>query len=267
MSKKLCVFYAIFVFVFLVIIHNMPYFYNSFYADNDIYYRVTSPNTTLYRQIPTSYDKNEIYFDIPQTYFIKYISNENNTFLKVEYNGIIGYIEADKVSQVYSTPTAPYPDQTFSILNTANPVVYSRASTDSNFLGTIPYTAEAISLLGTVTIDDKLWYFCKYTSIEQGVLLGYIDSKLTQNLTPLTDNTEIVATEPIKDVSAEVIAPELKNNNTLFMIIGLSLLAILLLFLVFKPKRHTAKREAKRQITALNKLQLNNKNSNDELDF
>ena len=268
MRKFLFTFFALFLIIFSILLAKPTFLDNKFYADTCNYYRVTSNFCTLYRQIPTQNSFNEVYFNLPQTYFIKYIENANNAFAKIEYLGVIGYVELDKITPVYSTPSTPYPSRNFDILNTANPVVYELATTSSNYIGVIPYTAKNITYLGELSNENTTWYFCKFTSIEQGTITGYIDSNLTQNLTQFTPNEEEVLLEPIQQTSSDFLAPELKTNSSILLIIALGIPALLLLFLIFKPNKQKHKTEAKRQISSLKKLTFNNnENSKNELDF
>ena len=265
----------LYIFVALIFIFQVNYFCNftPSYASEDIYYRITGQDVMLYRTAELNNDYSNIYFTLPTSYFVKFISEENENFLRVQYIDFVGYVLSSDVTRVYSTPTTPYFTQNFTVYGTANPVVYSQPSTQSTYLGNIPFNAESVTCFGAINGETALenggstWYYCKYTSFEQGIIIGYVYASLTTNLTEFVENTEIVETEPTQDVSGGVIAPELQNGTSIILIVGLCIFALILLVLVFKPEKRRKKKEAKRQITTLNRLAIPDKNQRDELDF
>ncbi len=265
----------LFIYIALIFILPFIYFCNSTpcFAQTEAYYRISAENVLLYRTPTDSNSIDNVYFTLPTSYFVKFISDENEDFLKVQYLDFIGYVLKSDVTQVYSTPTTPYNTQSFSILATANPVIWSLPTTQSTYLGNIPFNAKEVIYFGSVSgevaqnTENSIWYFCKFISFEQGILTGYIHSNLTTNLTEFLPNTEIVELEPSITTNGQVIAPELQNSTSLLLILGLCIPALFLLILVFKPEKRKKKTEAKRQISSLNRLDISDKNSRDELDF
>lgn len=235
------------------------------------YYRI-STDTYLYR---TDNDTdNEIWCNLPATYFVKAtkIATEQTDLISVSYLGITGFVDISTLTPVYSTPTNPYSTQTFDILNTANAVLWSSPSTDSQYLGSIPYNATEVLLVGKTTgeklseSDEGIWYLCKFVNTDAITLTGYIHSSLTTNLTPFLENSEEVLLEPIISTNGTALAPELSNPNNILLIILLTIPAIIILVLIIKPKKSKSK-DAKRQIAALNQLSIKSKNSPDDFDF
>ena len=265
----------LYIFIALIFIFQINYFCNlsPTFAQEEVYYRITGQEVTLYRTPVLDEDYSNIYFTLPTSYFVKFIAEENENFLKVQYIDFVGYVLKTDVTQVYSTPVTPYFTQTFTVFGTANPVVWSQPSTQSTYLGNIPFNAESVTCFGAINGEIALenggstWYFCRYTSFEQGILTGYVYANLTTNLSEFVENTEIVETEPSQETSGEIFAPELQNGTSVILIVGLCIFALILLVLVFKPERRRKKAEAKRQITTLNRLAIPDKNKHDELDF
>lgn len=255
---------------------NLCYFCNiePLKADEATYYRVTSDNTILYRTPVDSTESSNVYFILPTTYFVLYNSTFDEQFLCVTYREFTGYVLVDSVTRVYSTPTNPYAlNLTFSVSSVANLVLRSEPTTQSDYLGTIPINAD-VEYFGRILGEQSnselsnVWYYCRYKSFEQGILTGYVYAPLTQDLTELIPNTEEVETEPSKTTNTEtIIASELQSGVNLVLILGLTIPALLLLILVFRPERRKKKREASRQITQLNKLSLPSKNNDNEFDF
>lgn len=267
----------LFITIALLCIINLCYFCNfePSKADTAIYYRVTSENTILYRTPLDSTESSNVYFYLPTTYFVRYNSTFDEQFLNVTYQEFTGYVLLDNVTRVYSTPQTPYATNlTFSVSGIANLVLRSEPTTLAEYIGTIPFNATNIEYFGSIIGEQSnselsnIWYYCRYKSYEQGILTGYVYAPLTQNLTVIEPNTEEVETEPSKTTNTDtIIASELQTGVNLLLILGLTIPAILLLILVFRPERHKKKREASRQITQLNKLSLPDKNHDNEFDF
>ena len=258
-------------------IFNFAYFCNfsPICASEPIYYRVISDNTVLYKTPVTSEENSNVYFTLPNTYFVIYNSTFDETMINVTYKEFTGYVLIDNLQRVYSTPEHPFEtNRTFSVQGIANLVVRSEPNTTSDYLGTIPFNAVDIEYFGQINGEQAnsdlsdLWYFCRYKSFEQGIITGYVYAPLTQNLTPFSANVEEVLTEPNQSTNAGVIiAPELQTSTNILLILGLTIPALILLLLVFKPEKRKKKREASRQITSLNRLALPDKNDKNEFDF
>ena len=253
------------------IMHNTP----KTTENGEIYYRIIGENTILYRTPLESNESSNVYFRLPTTYFVKFNSAYDELFLNVTYRDFTGYVLADNVERVYSTPVTPYAvGQTFSVQGIANLVLRSEPTTQSEYIGTIPFNATDIEFFGAIEGEQanpelsNIWYYCRYTSFEQGILTGYVYAPLTQNLVEIPENTEVVDMEPNTEVNGDgVIAPELQNSTSIWLIIGLTIPALILLLLVLKPSKRRHQRAAKRQIANLNKLSIPEKTDKDEFDF
>ena len=253
------------------IMHNTP----KTAENGEIYYRIIGENTILYRTPLESNESSNVYFRLPTTYFVKFNGAYDELFLNVTYRDFTGYVLADNVERVYSTPATPYAvGQTFSVQGIANLVLRSKPTTQSEYIGTIPFNATDIEFFGAIEGEQanpelsNIWYYCRYTSFEQGILTGYVYAPLTQNLVETPENTEVVDMEPSTEVNGDgVIAPELQNSTSIWLIIGLTIPALILLLLVLKPSKRRHQRAAKRQIANLNKLSIPEKTDKDEFDF
>ena len=214
------------------------------------YYRIDSANCYLYRTAEDNQDVNNIWFLLPKTYFVQLIEDSDEQFFKVKYQNFIGYVFKTDVSIVYETPKTPWPENlTFDINGTANVVMRSSPSSDSEYIGLIPFNAIKVTFYGSIIGQEALtnlgnqWYYATYKSYEQGIISGYVYAPLTTNLTLLQDNTEILST--IKPTSGpsieEVISPELQDSQNLLIIGLLSIVGISVLILLFIPKKRTKK--------------------------
>lgn len=214
---------------------------------NSTYYKITENDVFLYK------DKNleTPLFELPKTYFVKQLESTSTSVFYVEYNGIFGYIDTSFIEKINGTPQNPYAKATFDMNGSANAVLFSEPNNTSSFLGTIPFNATNIIFYGKTNGQEmlpnmgKTWYYCKYTSFEQGVILGYVYAPLTKNLTPTEPNTESF-NEPATNTSAlpieKIIAPEIQNSSNQIMIIAISIFVFFLLFLAFFKGKQKRKR-------------------------
>ncbi len=228
-----------------------------------IYYKILENNTAFFRT-----PNEDIYFILPPTYFVKFKSSFDEEWLEVEYQDFSGFVRRSDVARVYSAPATPYlTDIIFTPQKVANLVIRTRPSTQSDFVGTIPYTASEVTYYGWVEGEkanpklDNIWYFCRYTSPEQGSVTGYVYAPLTENLSPILSNDEVVDTTPSSPVAGEIeIAPELKDESNLLFIAFLTIPAIFILILVFRSQN-------KRPKSLKNRLKDRYLPPPDELDF
>lgn len=256
-------------------------FYNTLdfcYASEVVYYRVIDDNTYLYKTSALDDAQNNAYFKLPNTYFVKVINQIDENTAKVLYDDIEGFVNTSAMQKCYSTPTTPYPqDLTLNILDVCNVVMYQSASQESAYVGVIPFNASNIkyfgSIQGTEAVENmgSVWHYVKYTSFEQGVLYGYVYAPLTNNLSLISANTESIIFEDPDTINASttpISAEEFKNSDSLFIIVGLLILAVILLYLLFKPNR---KQKAKtREVAPIPNKNLNyiaKHTENDEFDF
>ena len=217
------------------------------YAQTEpIFYKIVNSNTSFFRT-PDNID--DIYFILPPTYFVKFLADYNDEILNVGYLDFVGFVQKSDVVRVYSTPKTPYlVDTVFSPQPIANLVIRALPSTQSNFVGTIPYNAKDITYFGAIEGEEanhtlgNVWYFCRYTSPEQGTLTGYVYAALTQNLSQIAPNDEIVETNPAMPVSGEIsISPELQSSSNLIFILLITIPAIFILVLIFRSHNRRPK--------------------------
>ena len=173
----------------------------------------------------------------------------------------------------------PYASLTTDILNVCNVVVYAKPSTESEFVGIIPFNATKIKVYGktdgskVLSNMDNNWLYVKYQSFEQGTILGYVYAPLCTNQTEIVDNLEEVSTTPPEKVIETSIAPvssEFRNAESMFLIVGLSVLALVILYLLFKPERKRKIARTTKNLTPLPQKRISyieKHTENDEFDF
>ncbi|MBR4270593.1 MAG: hypothetical protein IKQ31_02835 [Clostridia bacterium] len=236
------------------------------------YYQITSNNAIFYRT--QKLDDLEAYFILPSTYFVKLNYEVDDNTLAVSYLDINGFVKKENVTKVYSTPSTPYLNNvSFSPNAVANLVLRSTPSTQGKYLGTIPFSASLITYLGSIEGEkvyeslSNVWYFCRYTSIEQGTVTGYVYAPLTCNLSAILPNTEEVAYSPIVPSNADIIlSPELQSTSNLILIILLTIPALFIIYLILKSNKNKRNRSLKREFKRANHLSLRAP-PDDELNF
>jgi len=241
-------------------------------SNEPLFYKITAENTVLYAINDSGLVTENALCILPTTYFVKPNKSLDDDYLSVSYLGITGAVKIDALVPVYSTPTTPYSVQTFDLLKTANATVWSKPTTESQYLTSISYGTTSIVYVGSVdgqkiSADDSgVWYLCKFVDPENGTQFGYIHASLTTNLTPFVSNTEEVELEPIVPTNANILAPELSNTNNLLLILLLTIPAVIILLLIIKPKRSKSA-PARRKIKSLTQLNLPDNKTQNDFDF
>lgn len=267
MKYKIFLFYLCFITCFSL---NQPIFFA--YAHQDAtFYRVTENGVIMYKDEALL----SPLFELTATYFVKQIDTVSPTILKVESNGIVGFIDTTSLEKVNGIPQAPYIDASFDMNGTANAVLFSEPNNASSFIGTIPFNATSITFYGKTCGQEMLpnmgtiWYYCKYTSFEQGVITGYIYEPLTKNLTAVSPNTEVFE-EPVTNTSVspieKIIAPEIQNDNSIFLIITISIIAFFVLFLALH-KGKSKRRKTMKSTNQIDSIQKHYLEFNEKDDF
>lgn len=162
---------------------------------NDVnFYKIANDDNSL----------SNIYFIIPQTYFINIYKKEGEYYYG-EYNGYYGYVKYNMVTFISNTPTiSSVTNYSFRIYGNDSQKMYSvPSSTDDSSVLLMEfdiYSDDFIyiaSTYGEELISDRtnIWYFCKYTLTNTS---GYIYSDMCDKLDsikPITDTFDYI-TEP-----------------------------------------------------------------------
>lgn len=172
----------------------------------------------LYKTQEMSNRFEDIYFQIPETYFMVILDTVNDDCFKVQYDKYIGYVDSETVMIATFIPVLKTLDNiTFDIKSTSGTQIWQYPTTKSNICTTISAGAKNISYIaytyGSVPSggESNIWYYVYYTpdSNSTNVYEGYVYSENTTNLTEIVANTE---TNP------EVIANENKLDDKLIFI-------------------------------------------------
>ena len=209
--------------------------------------KVMLDETYLHKTPELNSNSENVYFQLPKTYFVELIENTNEFFYKARYLHFYGYVKKDSVQAVSTTPSCPflenvsfrvYADMSRSLMSNPN-----TSSTTSNLVATIPlYTKNLTyygSIVGETLIEGRtnIWYYCKYSADKD--YYGYVYSDFCDNLSPIKENTEEVTfinnpTFKPEEKQPTTIPP---NNNIVGIIIGiLCIPALIFAFMIIKSK-------------------------------
>lgn len=190
------------------------------YAENNtnsVYAKVLS-DCILFKNEEMNYDFENVYFQIPESYFVLILETISENCLKVQYGNYVGFIDSSKIEIAKFTPIVKTLDGIkFDIKENVGTKIWQYPTSSSNVLVTLSAGIKDIvyiaSISGQVPSGGKsdVWYYVFYTpSVDStNVYEGYIYSENTTNLSEIVLNSE---TNPV------VISNENKTDEKLIYI-------------------------------------------------
>ena len=220
------------------------------------YYKCLSSCILFKSSDITDMSLDNIYFIIPEGYFVKKINDISATTLKVSYNNKVGYVLSERVRLVSILPTIKYLEGiTFDITNTSGTQLWRIPSSIDTLdilykhvgAGTknISYIA---SVNGEIPIgsSSSLWYYCSFSpeSDPTSVYEGYIHSEKTTNLSFIPENTEDdIINNSISSSNKTLFGLSNTMQTILIVAISIPLLAIIVVLLLNSRRREKLKLE------------------------
>lgn len=210
--KKICSF------LLICIIFNLNVGSNKTFASNQkvVYAKVLS-NCLFYKTHQMNDTYEDVYFLVPESYFVTILEKINEKCYKVQYKNYIGYVKSEYlVIAIFIPNEKSLDDIKFDIKDTAGTQIWSKPTASSGvILTTIPAGTKQISYISKVVGDipyggeSDIWYYVSYTPFENStnVYEGYVYSENTTNLDSIKLNLE----ENPKSLTAEQ-----ANNNSSF---------------------------------------------------
>ena len=217
---------------------------NNCYANKeDIFYwaKITSDDSFFYA---TDSEISPL-FILPKSYFVK-LTDESENLYKAQYNGIEGYLKKDCVTPMDGTPVQPYFTETFRAFLPSGTDLFAMTSSNNSYkIATIPYLFDGLVYYGSIegeeAIPEKgnLWHYCKF-----GDDYGYVYSIFCDKLSSPPINNEIFPVLEVVNFNPPTAVSALSPVAMSFIIIGVSLPCLIVLYLLVKPsmmKNHTPK--------------------------
>lgn len=231
---------------------------DNFTASSAQYARVKSSNIKLYKTPTAVEDYSNIYFTIPESYFVELLDYENDEFYSARYLDTYGYVKINEVQCVAGIPQNPFVSKaSFRVFAPNGLELRSEPSQSDglNVITNINYLETNLQFYGTIAGEEAIsykgneWYFCKYTKNGQEQK-GYVYSVFCDLLTTISTNTEILEyiDEPVFETQET--GGQLENNTSIsnlpsttqvLIIVAICVPCIILIYLLFRPTRITAR--------------------------
>lgn len=213
---------------------------NLSFAERKYYAKINQSEVYFYSQPIDSSDYQ--LFSIPESYFVLLLDNENQDFYYAQYDDLFGYVKKTQVVAMDGTPSMPYPTLYYRIFALDGMHMYSSPYLQEQYeVAYIPYLTESIIFYGYAKGDSipgksNLWYYSKLDNNEY----GYVYSVFCDNLTIL-ENTEVFSIIDNPDFTSANNPQSLSSVAMTFIIIGVSLPCIVVIYLLIKPSLITEK--------------------------
>ena len=233
--KKICSFLLILI---IINLNCDSKFYCDAKSENVTYAKCLS-NCILYKSLEMKDDLNEIYFVLPESYFVIILDKIDNQIYKVQYDKFIGYVYSKYVTIATFTPIVKFLENiTCDIKPSSGTQVWSNPSTGGNILTTIQANEKNINYISFVYGEiptggeSNIWYYINYTPSTNvtNVYEGYIYSENVTNLSEIVFNAES---------NPEVISESISDEDTINISSTLRTVIVALISTVFFKEKIT----------------------------
>lgn len=202
-------------------------------------------STCLYKSTLDSDNISNVICIAEKSYFVEIIGDYDSYF-RVNYNGVNGYVKKNDVKEISNTPSTPYPyNIKLTIGSNCNLRSSPTTKSDTNNILTTLYTDEHnFTFIGRIYSEEAIdfggstWYYVNYNGT-----YGYIYNRYVKSITPIYENTENVtylSTEPTK------IENPISHTPSLILIIILLIPCLAILLILYLPKKHVKKSRPKK---------------------
>lgn len=222
-------------------------------SQNTTYAKVSS-GCVLYKNQDMNNSFENIYFVIPETYFVSVVEVVSEKCFKVQYGNYIGYVDSSNlVIATFIPRVKQLEDVTCDVKETSGTQVWSCPTSTSRVLTTIPAGAKNINYIAFVYGEiprggeSNLWYYVSYTptTSSTSVYEGYVYSENITNLSEIPVNIENnPETENAENEAESTIVISSSIRTLLVALIAIPIilfLAIILYKIVKKFRENTNK--------------------------
>jgi hypothetical protein len=203
---------------------------------------IVEANSVLYRNPADLDTPDNVYFFLPETYFVEVLEQVDQVFYKVRYDDIIGYVKFSAINIKDYEPVSCFPSNLFLTISgdiTAN--VRALPDATSELVATLPSGASAQyynkTLGQELNSGSAYWYYIK---IQNGAKTqyGYVyaDYVAVQNEIIIPNDTSPKPLPSVQD-------PEEKLNDTynfwtqIIIALAICIPVVFLIYLIFKPRK------------------------------
>ncbi|MDR0850322.1 MAG: hypothetical protein LBN07_02425 [Christensenellaceae bacterium] len=214
-------------------------------GDGEQFARIKFAGVYLYKTPTLNESYINMYFEIPNTYFVKLLSDANDYFYRAQYMEQIGYVKKLEVQPISGIPLHPYVSATFRVFSSDGAMLKDAPFYASNAVAALPQNQNILQYIGRISGEEAIigrgnvWYFCKF-----GNSSGYVYGGLSDMLSEILPNTEIFENAPNPFITPVLSYIEyLKTSNVKFVVIVAVLLPsfaiFYLLYMKITPKNKT----------------------------
>ena len=216
------------------------------YNDQTYYARILYDQVYLYKSPTDNTSIDNVYFELPKTYFVELINKQGN-FYEARYLDFIGYVKKDSVQAVASTPKNPFLNNiSFRVYDELSQNLWSSPSNEnpSNLITEIPALTKNIQYIGKITgsrlIEGRtnIWYFCKYSNNSD--YYGYIYSDFCDEMNIIKNNIEELTYINNPSFQDEILANNSipQESNIVGVVVAiLSVPALIFMFMIIRGTR------------------------------
>ena len=205
---------------------------NASTENNNIYGKIITPNCHLLKSPTKLNNISNYYFLLEESYYVLVLNSENDYYY-VKYKDLNGYVEKSKIQLVNENINNPYLNNIkFDVIKSC--IIYSQPlKNSSSKITTIPLT-ENCNYYGKVYSEEifensgNLWYYCEIPT-SYGFVKGYIHSSNTNNLSPITQNTEFSSSLISKNEINKILNLNLSNQTMLILIISIPIVFLIII--------------------------------------
>lgn len=216
------------------------------------FYAKVEDDQTYFYSDPVDQDSSKL-FILPQSYFVYLTDDANDEFFVAQYKDLYGYVKKQEVTVMKGTPNTPFASANFTIADPEGLALYASPTfTNSLQLARLEYLTIISTYYGTMPGEnvpdlENPWYYCKINQ-EQTDIFGYVYSYFCYKESSIPTNTESfdVIDSPSFD-STPVSSQPLSEVAMAFIVIGVSLPCLLIIYLLIKPSLQKGKFTEKRK--------------------
>ncbi|HEY8443791.1 MAG TPA: SH3 domain-containing protein [Clostridia bacterium] len=204
---------------------------------------IVESNSILYRNPVDTNASDNLYFYLPETYFVEVLEQVDQVFYKVRYDDIIGYVKFSAINIKDYEPASKFPTNLFLTVSgdiTAN--IRALPDTSSEIVASLPSGANLQyynKIKGQeLKAGSHYWYYVKIQNGAQ-TKYGYIYEEYVdvQNEILIPNDISPKPVKPIND-------PDEKLNQTynfwtqLLIAIAICVPVVFFIYLIFKPRKN-----------------------------
>lgn len=245
--KKLCNFLLI-----LLIVVNLNFHHKTILASASGYsgYAKVLDNCVLYKNENLNDEVNNIFFVVPESYFVFILEKCSADVFKVQYINYVGFVKAERLVLSTFVPVVKFLEGiTLDVKASSGTQVWSSPSANDKVLTTIAADTRNITYIascyGSVPSGGRsnLWYYVLYTPAHNStsVYEGYVYSENVTNISSIFLNTESnpeVLNENNVNEKLIYISPSIK---TIFVVLIAIPIIVLILIILYKLTKKISK--------------------------